>query len=218
MWTAIFNTLASNEHISSAIRWNLLLGDALATIAIGFGIVWEHGPEDVRRVADRLVLWGIVAETLCSLALFTVDEGISSVQQSKIATLEARLAPRLLKQSEQQDLTAKLSGTEKQIGTVMASPSMPESEWFARILTAPLKEAGWDMAVIPGSPLPTILQPTGVVIEYRVDLNSTPQWRPQTVEAANRLAAALNDVGIEATAIPGTMPTPMTMQIVITPK
>ncbi len=217
MWTIIFNALAV-EPIASDIRWNLLFGDVLSTIAVGFGIVWESGPSDVRKVADRLVLWGIVAETLCSVALFTFDEGISRSQQSKIATLEARIAPRLLKESAQNELTAKLVGTEKQVGTVTASPSLPESEWFARVLTAPLKAAGWDMTVVPGSALPTILQPTGVVIEYRVDLTSTPQARPQTVEAANRLAAALNDVGIDATATPGLMPMPMTMQIIITPK
>jgi hypothetical protein len=96
MWTAIFETIANNERLSSALRWNLLLGDVLATVAVGCGIVWEHGPEDVRRVADKLVLWGIVAETLCSVALFTVDGGIGEVQQSKIIALETRIAPRWL--------------------------------------------------------------------------------------------------------------------------
>jgi len=95
MWTSIPDTLFT-EPIASVIRWNLLLGDVLSTVAVGFGIVWENGPSDVRKVADRLVLWGIVAETLCSVALFTFDESVSSAQQSKIIALETRIADRYL--------------------------------------------------------------------------------------------------------------------------
>jgi hypothetical protein len=198
----------------------LLSVSVTASIAVGAGIIFEGQKYSaaIHRVAFWLVVVGIVFEAVCTIFLFVFDEGISSAQKLKIATLEARIAPRLLKQSEQNELTAKLVGTEKQVGTVTASPSLPESEWFARVLTAPLKAAGWDMTVVPGSPLPTILQPTGVVIEYHIELNGMPQTRPQTVEAANRLAAALKDVGIDATAVPGIVPSPMTMQIVITPK
>jgi hypothetical protein len=95
MWTAIFERFVTDQ-VAFVVHAYLLGGDVMATIVIGAGILWEHGSPDVRKVADRLVIWGVVAETLCSVALFTVDEGISAAQQSKIIALEERIAPRRL--------------------------------------------------------------------------------------------------------------------------
>ena len=99
MWTDIFATIP--DHVALIVRVYLLGGDVLATIAVGFGIVWESGPLEVHHVAHRLVIWGVVAETLCSVALFTFDEGLNSAQQAKIIALETRLAPRTLTPEQQ---------------------------------------------------------------------------------------------------------------------
>src|SRR5271155_4139429 len=112
MWNTIFDTYITYQ-IASWVHWNLLLGDVLATIAVGWGILLEHGPPETRKIADRLVFYGIVAETLCSLALFSFDEGISSAQQrissaqqSKIIALETKLAARVLTEEQQNALVA----------------------------------------------------------------------------------------------------------------
>ena len=82
----------------------LLAGDVLATWAVGLGILWEAKSITVsHKMAGILVFWGVVLETVCSVALFTFDEGISQGQQStiegqkaQIIVLEQKLAPRTL--------------------------------------------------------------------------------------------------------------------------
>jgi hypothetical protein len=132
--------------------------------------------------------------------------------------LEAKIAPRSLTQAQQEALTATLTGLERQTGTVMASPSLPESEWFARVLTAPLRAAGWDMTPVNGTATATMLQPTGVVIQYAIDLSVPLPDQLHRSVAASRLASELNAMGIDATAVPGLITPPATMAIVITPK
>ncbi len=108
MWTEIFARFVTDQ-VAFVVHAYLLGGDVLATIVIGAGIVWEHGSPDVRKVADRLVIWGVVAETLCSVALFTFDEGISAAQQSKIITLESHLAARVLTPDQSALIISRLS-------------------------------------------------------------------------------------------------------------
>jgi len=96
MWNAIFETFVTDQ-IASWVHWNLLLGDVLATVAVGWGIIFEHGPTETRKVADRLVIWGIVAETLFSVSLFTFDEGISSAQKSRIEAQQAVIGEQQIK-------------------------------------------------------------------------------------------------------------------------
>jgi hypothetical protein len=104
------------DHTAFLVHVYLLAGDVLATIAVGVGIVWEHGSAEVRVVANRLVIWGVVAETLCSLALFSFDEKISGAQestigaqQSKIIALETRIAPRQLTSDQQKSIADALA-------------------------------------------------------------------------------------------------------------
>jgi hypothetical protein len=96
----------------------LLGGDVIATIAVGWGIIWEapEYPPSYHEIAKRLVIWGIVAETLCSIFIFTFDESVSSSQQGKIIALETQLeserearAPRSLTKA-QYDAIQKLRG------------------------------------------------------------------------------------------------------------
>jgi hypothetical protein len=100
----------------------------------------------------------------------------------------------------------------EQRGTVIASPSTPESEWFARVLTAPLKAAGWEMEILPGTPTATMLQPTGVIIRWPLDPErDNINDQGDGPEAATMLADALNELGIDATALPGFIQHPHTI-------
>jgi hypothetical protein len=70
----------------------LLAGDVLATIAVGWGILWEapEQPIERHRIATWLVIGGIAAETICSISLFAYDEMISQAQQRLIVTATDR--------------------------------------------------------------------------------------------------------------------------------
>jgi hypothetical protein len=136
------------------------------------------------------------------------------------AKIEARLAPRLLPQSRQNELASKLSKFKGQRVTIVASPSTPESEMFARTLGAPLKDAGWELTILPGTATATYLFPTGVIIAFAVDV-SKPVILPTNTEqeaASNVLAEFLNGLGIDATAQPSSLPPGSTIQITISTK
>jgi hypothetical protein len=107
MWTVMFERFAT-DHVALVVHIYLLGGAALATAMVGFGIIWESGPLEVREIAHRLVIWGIIIETLCSVALFTFDEGLSGAQQAKIIALERRIAPRNLSPSQQKEIADSL--------------------------------------------------------------------------------------------------------------
>jgi hypothetical protein len=72
----------------------LLGGDVLATIAVGWGILWEAPSQPAWRhsIATWLVIGGVAVETLCSISLFSFDESISRSQQAKIIRLEKHLS------------------------------------------------------------------------------------------------------------------------------
>jgi hypothetical protein len=99
MWAEIFTKFVTDD-VALVVHIYLLGGDVLATMAVGAGIVWEHGPPEVWVIANRLVIWGIVAETLCSVALFAFDEGISGAQQATIAAQQVSIS------SQQHDIIA----------------------------------------------------------------------------------------------------------------
>ncbi len=79
-------------HSFSVHMW-LIGGDVLATTAVGFGIIWESSeyPADCHAVARRAVIWGIIAETLCSICLFAFDESISHGQNHEIERLRGQV-------------------------------------------------------------------------------------------------------------------------------
>lgn len=121
--------------------------------------------------------------------------------------IEQRIAPRLLTQEQQNDLTARLSQFKDVRGTLTALPSTPESEWFASVLLAPLHAAGWNITLIRGGYGGMILQPKGIIIQFPLALANSGAtvdgdrivpppgpWGP--------LVDALNEFGIAAAAIP----------------
>ena len=117
----------------------------LASIAVGAGIIFERPryPPAVHRVAFWLVVAGIAIEAICTIFLFVFDEGISNSQQSKIITLERRLAPRHLSGDPKDKFIAQMkefSGTKFVISTAGAS----EPETFAIEVADALKIAGWE--------------------------------------------------------------------------
>ena len=113
--------------VHDPVQLYLLVGDVLATFAVGVGIISEHGPEDVQKVANRLVIWGVIAETLFSVALFAYDANFAGEQQEvirsqndKLIALETRLAPRHLDAGEKDEFIKrmkKLSGTKFALST-----------------------------------------------------------------------------------------------------
>jgi hypothetical protein len=86
MWTMLFVKYVTDD-IELVVHIYLLAGDVLATIAIGFAILWEHGPPSVRKIANLLIIWGVVTETLCSVALFTFDEAVSNAQGARVGSI-----------------------------------------------------------------------------------------------------------------------------------
>lgn len=132
------------------VRVWLLGGDIIATFAVGFGIIWEHGPPEVRKIANWLVLGGIIAETFCSVWLFVHDGNISADQQSvirsqndKIIALERRLAPRIISETQKEAMVAKLkpfAGTEFDAATDMHDN---EQTLLLSSLLDVLHKAGW---------------------------------------------------------------------------
>jgi hypothetical protein len=118
----------------------------LATFAVGFGIIWEHGPSNVRVGANRLVIGGIIVETLCSVALFAYDANVIGVQNDKIIGLETRIAPRVIT-DDQYDAIQSLRGKVTAVA-VLASPDT-EPAMFSAQLQAALVDAGIDVEPIP---------------------------------------------------------------------
>jgi hypothetical protein len=159
MWTEIFAKYVT-DRVAFLVHMYLLAGDVLATWVVAAGILWEHGPADVRKVADRLVIWGVVAETLCSVALFTFDEGISAAQQSKIIALETQLAPRFLDKT-QFDAIQSVKGKVKSV-YVMPEASV-EPQFLAYSLINALQYADVDVTILRS---PQGMYGTGIEIWY----------------------------------------------------
>ena len=190
------------NHTAFLVHVYLLSGDVLATIAVGAGIVWEHGSPDTRRVADRLVIWGVVAETLCSIALFSFDETISGAQQatieaqqSKIIALETHFVPRLIT-SELIERLAKdvlpliRASRAPAIGALPATlDNLQFAFKLASVLDAQVNQGAAEVQVGPVR---------GVIAKY-VTLNE------QGKKLAEAFAQALNDSDIPALAVPGLM-------------
>lgn len=124
----------------------LLTGDVVATIAIGFGIIWEHGPPDVRRVANKFVIGGIIAETLCSVLLFAYDANVIGAQNDKIIGLDRKIAPRSLETDELAAFEDELKPFSGQIIDVYVFPAgTPDIAPFAGQIMTGLRKANWQL-------------------------------------------------------------------------
>ena len=123
--------------------------------------------------------------------------------------IEARMAPRSLSQQQQNELASTLSQFKNVRGTIIASPSTQESEWFARVLHAPLRAAGWEITVEPGTETAAVLQPRGVIVQFPIGPNDSVAIKGRQIVPPpgpwGPLAEALSEFGISATALPWPM-------------
>lgn len=219
-------TLSWAEFVSYWSNW-ILVGALITGVLATIGIVvssnvketfWEHERETAKeRLSLNEIEVARANESAINAQLSLEKERVERLK------LEARVAPRSITQVQQNELTKKLAGLSKQTGTIFASPSMPESEMLARTLAVPMREAGWDITPVNGTPTATILFPAGIVIQYDAGSTNTIQASESTLSgiAALALAKALKDIRLDATAIPmpdQLMPPNMSMQIVIGPK
>jgi hypothetical protein len=161
-------------------------------------------------VATVVIVWaGGRKEEYLDRELAQSKERTAQLELARVQ-LEAKFAPRRLTQEQQNALTKMLAPLEKQRGPLIASPSTPESEVFVRVLGAPLIAAGWSITILPGAPTATILFPTGVVVQYPIEAKP-----PRAIEALVRF---LNDAEIPASAVPGPITAPNTIQITVSTK
>jgi len=116
------------DWLVSLVQWLLLIGELAATAVVGWGIIWESPEQSSsrHRIATRLVIWGIIAESFCSICLFSFDEAIARNQGDKILALDVELNAQKKKTAEAETHLAELR---KQVG-----PRSIDGPGFLRIL------------------------------------------------------------------------------------
>jgi hypothetical protein len=134
----------------------LLVGQILATVAVGLGIIWEHGSPEVRARANRFVIGGIIVETFCSVVLFAYDANIIGAQNDKLVVAETKLektdaellqahrlaGPRVIRHDE---FLKALEGKPKAHVAIWYLADVSDGWLVAYQLEALLKEANWDV-------------------------------------------------------------------------
>ena len=169
---------------------------ALAVFIATAAVVISQRRENTETKAEFERYKVSVGATIAEANERTINAELA-LEKERVARLklEAKVAPRSIPQAEQNKLTAALKGFDKQTGTIKASPSLPEREMFARILAAPLREAGWDIVPVQGDNFTTFLIP-GVIIRYSSEYSDRKNWILTKSPAADRLAELLRDMGI----------------------
>jgi hypothetical protein len=207
MWPS--SELASRiyDFANAALIVSLVVG-VVATVLI----VWMGNKKETYLRRD---LAG--AYERASVADAKAAEANKAAEHERLARvqLEARIADRSLTRQQQHDLTLRLLGFAKQDATITASPSTPESEWFGRQLGAPLKDARWNVEILPGTATATVLVPKGVVVKYAYRAGDFSNEQLGIAQAAMALADELLRFGIDASAVPSPMSAPRTIEITI---
>jgi hypothetical protein len=123
----------------------LLVGDILATFAVGLGIIWEHGSPEIRTVANRWVIGGIIVETLCSVLLFAYDANVIGSQNDKIVSLDQQLiqvkSPRLF---DDEKLMAAIKALPKSDVEVLYDKNAPDGFFVGLQVVSALSVSGWN--------------------------------------------------------------------------
>jgi hypothetical protein len=195
MWTAIFERYVTDQ-VAFVVHAYLLGFAIFSTFVVACGIVWESdAPLGVHPVARRLVIWGVAAEAIFTVALFVFDEGISSAQKSKIEETTEELVAyrrqRLLTQG-QKDRIARV--TKDFPSVTFVAYMVPEQEPWTLVLdiATALRAGGWDWKPVPGGLQPIDRNPSeGVTIADHVVVVAPSELR----EAAEALKVALTDRG-----------------------
>jgi hypothetical protein len=198
MWATLFQKYVTDDVATAVHLW--LLGLAVfSTFVVAKGIIWEHGSLEVREIADKLVIWGVIAEAACTVLLFIFDEGISHAQQSKIVAVEARIAeflePRKLSQGQKDRISQLIKRFPPVSFVVMTVPEEEPWELVLEISTT-LKDNGWKWEPFPEGAGYLVWQPRkldwppeGMTISNRFVLTVPPSLQ----DVAEALSAALTD-------------------------
>jgi hypothetical protein len=195
--------------------------------AVANATYWASLLETIADIAFAIVIVALLVELVCGRIARRYEKQINDAKDLQIAELDnetaklrSQLAPRLLTQTQQNELAAALAKFKGQRGTIMASPSTPEGEWFVRVLTAPLRAAGWRVDIMPGSATATVLWPSGVVVSYAADISKSIDATEniERSQPAVALVDKLKEYGIAATALPVSMTPPNTIEIIVSAK
>lgn len=117
------------RFFSDPVASGLLLGDVLATLLVGIGIVLEtpEKPTIRQKVAMAMVVVGVVAETVCSVWLFTHDASIIEGQNTRLVALSQETS------SQQKEIGTQQDTIKSQNDKIIAL----EERLAARTLTGP---------------------------------------------------------------------------------
>lgn len=174
----------------------ILLGCAISgDILVAVGIIIESWPPKNRKELAALifVFGGVIMSALFTVALFVFDEGISGVQKSKIATLDARLAARVLS-------NAQISELRKTLEPFGSHTFTMNTYWDANEPLSITRQIGNDVLLADGW---QFVRPTGYLIGVIVGIQVyKPKDDPGGEAAAKALVAGLDDAGIDASLRP----------------
>ena len=233
-WPSLETASWLSDRAGWVLAVSLLFGFAATVLIIWMGAVKEHHWDLLRENAQtEISKLNVQSEQLradaeaskaeIAKANESAAEANLKAEEERLARIkiEARIGPRLLPQAEQIKLTDALKGFGAQVVTIQASPQLPESEWFARVLAAPLTSAGWEVTILPGDNSNNTIFPTGVIIRYATEWSAKNNGVPTKSPAAEKLAEFLRGLDISATALPQLDPPmqlPKTMKIIVSTK
>jgi len=193
-----------------------------AGLAVGAGIVLESPKYSARvhALATRLVIVGVVVESLCMVLLFTIDEAISGAQQSKIIALEAKLTPRALSAEQEANITKATHLFSGQKYVLFVALGDKPSALLCEINKS-LEDAGWKSipptAAVVDITVGTACGDVGVTILSGVHIRVATNFDPEVGKAADALGIALLGDGIAATGErdPKNVPDPATIAVMV---
>lgn len=206
------------ETVFKIATWSALVFGALSigSAFISAWVGWEI-TDATQKEADTRIK---AADVRIAEATARAAEATQKAEEERLARvkLETRIAPRQISQEQQNKLTIRCKDFNVQETTIIASPSTAENEWFVRQIGAPLAAAGWNIKILPGTAVATVLFPKGIVIEAHPSadgLFASNKAQTGEIAAAKCLAQSLAEFGIEATALPGLDVEPGHIKIVV---
>jgi hypothetical protein len=134
----------------------LLSLSVLGGMVVGAAIIFEAEKYSnrVQQSAKWAVIAAVAVESACTISLFVIDECISGAQQSKIVSLETKLAPRTLTVIAEGEIAtdlrpfAPIEGAERpatQSVAVFPTSTTFEAARLAESIAVSLEKAGWSV-------------------------------------------------------------------------
>lgn len=201
MWPFSDMSLSAATLVGTLANWMLLaslLGGVLSTFVIvkTADVKEEHWANDRRESSEKVVVLTTQGDQLrkdTAEANARAAEATLKANEADLARLklEERLAPRRIRQKDQELIASQVSEFRGQVGQIGSSPREFESIRLESALHAALSMGGWK--ITHGVPTHTSLG-GGVMIASTED--------PRSQAAAYKLASVLNGLGIFAIAGP----------------